>query len=306
MFRIQVTLLMREGIKYMKKCPRCGKENIDEAQFCIWCREELSVKKIKKQDKSIIVASVIIGLAVIIMAGAGYKILSVTQPKYDQYDEVGEFDSAGYAVVGKETDADASENYMVYGLINRDGEEILPCEYASIDSSVDHYGYRRISKLPYPFGYTEEYVGVISPDGNIMISEDYPVISNIDGSGYYIAKEAETNMWGIVNENFAWIQEPDYSWISSIRDDNGDVVEVDGSYMLAAGYDFQESHGAGIINMYGETIVPMEYYDIIPSLKGGKVVVIDSDGYYGAIDLQGNIAVPCEYIDIEDVYELLK
>lgn len=113
-------------------------------------------------------------------------------------------------------------------------------------------------------------------------------------------------MWGIVNENFARIQEPDYSWISSIRDDNGDVVEVDGNYMLAAGYDFQESHGAGIINMYGETIVPMEYYDIIPSLKGGKVVVIDSDGYYGAIDLQGNIAVPCEYIDIEDVYELLK
>lgn len=25
----------------MKKCPRCGKENIDEARFCIWCREEL-------------------------------------------------------------------------------------------------------------------------------------------------------------------------------------------------------------------------------------------------------------------------
>lgn len=287
----------------MKKCPRCGKENIDEARFCIWCREELPVKKTKK---GVIIASIAIGFAAVVIVGGGYKMLSGTRSADDQYDEVGEFDSAGYAVVEKETDADASENYMVYGLINEDGEEILPCEYASIDSSMDHYGYRRISKLPYPFDYTEEYFGVISLDGNIMISEDYPVISNIGDSGYYIAKENGTNMWGIINENFEWIKESNYSWINVIRDDYGDAVEIDGSYMLVAGYDFQEGHAAGIINMYGEMIVPMEYYDILPSLNGGCVVVTDQNGYYGAIDLKGNIVIPCEYVDIEDVYELLR
>lgn len=292
----------------MKKCPRCGKENVDDARFCTWCREELPVKKIKKQEKSVIIASVVIGLAVVVIAGAGYKILSGTCSIYERYDEVGEFDSSGYAVVGKETDADASENYMVYGLVNEDGKEILPCEYASIDDSVDYYGYRRIYKLPYPFDYTEEYLGVVSPDGNVMISDDYGVISNIGDSGYYIAKETGTNMWGIINDNFEWIQEPNYSWISSIKDDNGFEVEVDGSYILAAGYDFQEGHTAGIINMYGEIVVPMEYYDIMPWLSGENenIIVIDQDGYYGAIDLKGNVVIPCEYVDIEDVYELLK
>ena len=296
-------VVKNQGDKCMKKCPRCGKENVDEARFCTWCRAELPVKKTKKQEKSVIIASVAIGLAVVVITGVGYKMLLGTRPVYDQYDEVGEFDSAGYAVVGKETDSDASENYMVYGLINKDGEEILPCEYASIDSSMDHYGYRRISKLPYPFDYTEEYLGVINLDGNIMISEDYPVISNIGDSGYYIAKENGANMWGIIDENFEWIQEPNYSWINAIRDDYGDEVEIDGSYMLVAGYDFQEGHTAGIINMYGEMVVPMEYYDIMPSLNGGKVVVVDQDGYYGAIDLKGNVVIPCEYVDIEDVYE---
>jgi predicted nucleic acid-binding Zn ribbon protein len=296
------------GIKYMKTCPRCGKENMDEAKFCIWCREELSVNKAKKQNKSIIIAWVAIGFAVVVIVGVGYNILSGTRPNYDQYDEIGEFDSSGYAVVGKETDSDASENYMVYGLINKEGKEILPCEYASIDNSMDYYGYRRISKLPYPFDYTEEYSGVVSPDGNVMISEDCAVISNIGDSGYYIAKETETNMWGIIDDNFEWIQEPDYSWISSIKNDYGYEVEVDGSYVLVAGYDFQEEHVAGIINMYGEMVVPMEYYDIMPWLNGENenLVVIDQDGYYGAIDLRGNIVIPCEYVDIEDVYELLK
>ena len=33
----------------MKKCPKCGKENIDEARFCTWCRAELPVISEKKK-----------------------------------------------------------------------------------------------------------------------------------------------------------------------------------------------------------------------------------------------------------------
>ena len=34
----------------MKKCPKCGKENIDEARFCTWCRAELPVILEKKKN----------------------------------------------------------------------------------------------------------------------------------------------------------------------------------------------------------------------------------------------------------------
>ena len=36
----------------MKKCAKCGKENIDEARFCTWCRAELPVTVEKKKNNS--------------------------------------------------------------------------------------------------------------------------------------------------------------------------------------------------------------------------------------------------------------
>lgn len=42
----------------------------------------------------------------------------------------------------------------------------------------------------------------------------------------------------------------------------------------------------------GETIVPMEYCDI-NSQWNESLVVENSEGYYGAIDLEGNLEVPC-------------
>ena len=46
----------------MKKCPKCGRENVDEANFCTWCRTELP-KERKKYGKGIVIAScVIIGI----------------------------------------------------------------------------------------------------------------------------------------------------------------------------------------------------------------------------------------------------
>lgn len=329
----------------MKKCPKCGRENVDEANFCTWCRTELT-KERKKYGKGIIIASsVVIGIA--FMVGITYKILPRLFADQDgdmetifisgndeklyptkfmndehkwgyknenneivvgcQYDEANDFDNSGYAVVGKETDSDASANYMVYGLINAEGEEIIACENNSIENSVDHYGYRKVSRLPYPFYYDGEYWGVIDSGGSIMISKKYREICNIGNSGYYIAQEAESNMWGIINSGFEWICEPKYSWISLIYDENEDVVEtVDEIYMMVAGCDFQEGHAAGIMNMYGEMVVPLEYYDIFPELKGGCLIVENQEGYYGAIDLDGNTVVSCKYIDIDDVYNAQK
>ena len=49
----------------MKKCPKCGKENIDEAKFCTWCRAELPViLEKKKNDPGRIIAIVILILAI--------------------------------------------------------------------------------------------------------------------------------------------------------------------------------------------------------------------------------------------------
>lgn len=138
-------------------------------------------------------------------------------------------------------------------------------------------------------------------NGNIMMSPEYSSIYNIGDSGYFIACEAETGMYGIIDENYEWICEAEYSGIYKVWEDSTDnLVKVNGEYLLIAEYDFQEGHGAEIINEYGETIVPMEYYDINSQCGMNRLVVENYEGYYGAIDLEGNLEVPCQYDALGD------
>ena len=349
----------------MKKCPNCGKENIDEAKFCTWCRYGFPVTvENKTNNKGKKIALGILVIAICACLGGVYMLLengknensqkqkiaqnseSVQQDKSSQEDESAEtdeaaesisgeylapfmnsdskwgyinqdgevvieckydsasgFDKDGYAVVGMETDSDASEYYTIYGLINSKGEEIISPDYSYINDSIantcDNYGYRTISRLPYPFYYEEEYWGVIDNNGNIMISPEYSRISNIGDSGYYIASDAETGMYVIIDEDYEWVCEPEYSWIINTWEKSTEnVAKVDGEYALIAKYDFQEGHGAKIINEYGDTIVPMDYYDIEWVVGNNRIIVENDEGYYGAIDMHGEVQIPCQYDEI--------
>ena len=342
----------------MKKCPKCGKENIDEARFCTWCRAELPVILEKKKNNLGRIIAIVILIAAICACLVGVFMLfknensgsdhgeEIAQKEGSsqadngipaekkssgvyvapfmnnegkwgyintdgdvviecKYDSAFEFDQDGYAVVGMQTDSDASEYYTIYGLVNTEGEEIIPLDYSYINSSIgstcDNYGYRTITRLPYPFDYEEQYSGVMDKNGNIMMSPEYSNISNIGDSGYYVACEAETGMYGIIDENYEWICESEYSGIYKVWNGSTDnLAKVNEEYLLIAVYDFQEGYGAEIINEYGGIIVPMEYYDINALCGMNRLIVENSEGYYGAIDLNGNLEIPCQYDELGD------
>lgn len=350
----------------MKKCPNCGKENIDEAKFCTWCRYGFPVTvENKTNNKGKKIALGILVIAICACLGGVYMLLesgkntntqkqeiaqNTENPQKNEsvqedesaetgeateetisgeylapfmnsdskwgyinqdgevvieckYDEARGFDKDGYAIVGMETDSDASEYYTIYGLINTKGEEIIPLDYSCINCSIgaisDNYGYRALSRLPYPFDYDNEYSGVMDKNGNIMMSPEYREIDNIGDSGYYIACDAETGMYGIIDEDYEWVCEPEYSWIINTWEKSTEnVAKVDGEYALIAKYDFQEGHGAKIINEYGDTIVPMDYYDIEWVVGNDRTIVENDEGYYGVIDLHGEVQIPCQYDEI--------
>ena len=148
----------------MKKCPKCGKENIDEARFCTWCRAELPVILEKKKNNLGRIIAIVILIAAICACLVGVfmlfkdknsgndqgeaiaqkeenkqvdKDISAEKKSSDvyvapfmnnegkwgyintdgdvviecKYDSAFEFDRDGYAVVGMQTDSDASEYY---------------------------------------------------------------------------------------------------------------------------------------------------------------------------------------------------
>ena len=59
----------------MKKCPKCGKENIDEARFCTWCRAELPVISEKKKNDLGRIIAIVILISVICACLAGVFML---------------------------------------------------------------------------------------------------------------------------------------------------------------------------------------------------------------------------------------
>lgn len=342
----------------MKKCSKCGKENIDEARFCTWCRAELPVTVEKKKNDTGRILAIVILIVAICACLVGVFMLfkdensgnnqgeniaqkeGSSQADNDipaekkisgvylapfmneegkwgyintdgevviecKYDLAYEFDEEGYAVVGMETDSDASEYYTICGLINAKGEEIIPLDYnyinSSIDSFCDSYGYRTITRLPYPLDYDDQYTGVIDKNGNIMISPVYSNISNIGDSGYYVACDAETGLCGIIDEDYKWICDPVYSNIYKVWDSlTGNLAKMNAEYLLIADYNLGGEQENLILNTYGEIIVAMENYDIHSELGMTRLVVSNNEGYYGAIDLSGNFQIPCQYDQLGD------
>lgn len=57
-------MLLQER-KRMKKCPNCGKENIDEAKFCIWCSAGVSIDEKKRINVKTLILKIMFGIAAV-------------------------------------------------------------------------------------------------------------------------------------------------------------------------------------------------------------------------------------------------
>ena len=311
----------------MKKCSKCGKENIDEARFCTWCRAELPVTVEKKKNDTGRILAIVILIVAICACLVGVFMLfkdensgnnqgeniaqkeGSSQADNDipaekkisgvylapfmneegkwgyintdgevviecKYDLAYEFDEEGYAVVGMETDSDASEYYTICGLINAKGEEIIPLDYnyinSSIDSFCDSYGYRTITRLPYPLDYDDQYTGVIDKNGNIMISPVYSNISNIGDSGYYVACDAETGLCGIIDEDYkgkdlllVGVLKGSVVFISELLKRLHNPCEID--FMAISTYG-KESKSSGVVKILK---------DLDRSIEGKEVLIVE-------------------------------
>ena len=122
----------------MKKCPNCGKENIDEAKFYIWCSAGFSIDEKKRINVKTLILKIMFGIAAV----AVYICLGVFLIKFLN----------GESKIGNVSVADGGE-YLApfmndesqWGYINMDGEVIIECKY-DYASSFDKDGYAVVGK----------------------------------------------------------------------------------------------------------------------------------------------------------------
>lgn len=294
------------------KCPKCGSEMYDYDAYCGKCGARLSPSRRRPggtPGRNLLYATVTVLALAAVGKGASMILQKISKSsthylatylsqrdgnKWGYIDEMGnvqidavydwvdDFDpDFGVAVVCVQGYEDTTQ----YGLINTKGEEIIPCQYNYI-GSVDKCGWMSLEEAD----GEEYYFGIGNVEGDIYISSEYRYTMNIADSGLFIAANAD-DKYGVLDCDQNWVIQPAYDSLFAITNEDWDVEQVDGKYVLAASLNGQ----SGIVNTDEEVVVPFRYSEIDISSQNGQIKVADKDWNYGKITLDGEEVIPCQY-----------
>ena len=294
------------------KCPKCGSEMYDYDAYCGKCGARLSPSRRRPggtPGRNLLYVIVTVLALSAVGKGASMILQKISKSsthylatylsqrdgnKWGYIDEMGnvqidavydwvdDFDpDFGVAVVCVQGYEDTTQ----YGLINTKGEEIIPCQYNYI-CSVNKCGWMLLEEAD----GEEYYFGIGNVEGDIYISSEYRYIMNIADSGLFIAANAD-DKYGVLDCDQNWVIQPAYDSLFAITNEDWDVEQVDGKYVLAASLNGQ----SGIVNTDEEVVVPFRYSEIDISSQNGQIKVADKDWNYGKITLDGEEVIPCQY-----------
>ncbi len=199
------------------------------------------------------------------------------------YDDIPYFDSSGIAVVSKGKSNDGENPKLgLYGIINKDFQEIIPFKYNYIESVEEH---------PYLYFFN------IGGDNEFSSADLYPI----------------SGKWGVIN-NKGKILIPaifDKLKLLKLYDKTKPIY-----FVANRGIDFDKllPGNCGLIDIMGNEIIPFEYQEILPSVddllivnKSGELYINRDDfrysfislGKWGVIDLTNKIKIPIVYDEID-------
>jgi len=168
-----------------------------------------------------------------------------------------------------------------YGLIDKKGKEILPCEYDDISYLGD--GFYKVLKqtVEDETKYCNREYGLIDIEGKEIMPCEYETISYL-GNSFFSCKRKSAN-YGIVDNNGTKITEPIYSYIDKYNDSLFKVFY---------------NNRYGIINRYGKIVLPIEYEWI--DIFSDDFIRIELNGKFGYINSALRVVIPCKYDGITD------
>ena len=196
-----------------------------------------------------------------------------------------------------------------YGLINMDGNEVLPCEYEEITALQGVEGALIVLK--------DGNYGIVNDEGNILIPAEYTEIQAVgeETSQGFIVRNAD-GKYGIVDTSNGQVLATNYDGISKIH--QGDyyvvtegekqkVVRKDGTEVLNGDYDeivailknpengiiYKDADKYGIMKLSGEKTINASYDDLQESKTG--IFIARTGENYGIIDLGGETKVEFKY-----------
>lgn len=201
---------------------------------------------------------------------------------------------------------------------DRFSSDDMPNSISSIFNSSEH---KQLSESLFLLEEATGY-GIIDSAGHIILQPIYCWINDFSEGIAYIGID-ETSVGGVDEQGKILFQlQPEYSnaiygefhhGISMITysispiSEKFCIIDTHGEYVLPLEYNYMsswtiegysivehENGSCGIINDYGKFVVELGEYDTIASYSNGYYPA-SQNGFYGYIDIQGNIVIPFEY-----------
>ncbi|EHK2407050.1 WG repeat-containing protein [Clostridium perfringens] len=224
-----------------------------------------------------------------------------------RYDEIIKDIGEGYILVKKN---------KMYGLLNAEGNEIIPCEYTSIGEINE--GFIPVSK--------GNLCGALNEKGEIIVPIEYFYVGSMN-EGVAPARLDESGI-GFLNKDGSWAIMPDFDGVTSMnngvafsrKDNKHIIIDKDGKE-LETKINFEnkvsingfsdsglavvdildgESKYMSIINTKGEEIKNLEKkdYSALEIYPSGLIVSVNQEGKKGLLKEDGSVILEEEYNDI--------
>ena len=188
---------------------------------------------------------------------------------------VGSFDYALCHDGFREGFAAVSKGLNRFGIIDTNGRELLPCEYAATSSFSE--GLAAVCK--------DTLYGYVDTSGNLVIPYAYDEAGSFNGG------------------------------LAGVRKDGADLfIDKRGNVVFSTEYDTELNFGEGLacvsdsslkygfIDATGKVAIPFAFFSA-SNFKEGLARVADSGNKYGYIDKSGAIVIPCEYSSADNFNE---
>lgn len=170
-----------------------------------------------------------------------------------------------------------------YGIINFEGQEVLPCEYDEITALkgvTSNFLVKKDGKL-----------GLVNEKGQTIINTEYKNILTLK-EGYkseYVIVNAE-NKYGVISTSGTILIEPTYEGVKYLGSSSLFAVKQDNTWKLM---DTEEK----------KIIIDGGYKDIVEA-KSENIVVVNNDGKYGVVSKENEEKIKPQYEDLKYAFSI--
>jgi hypothetical protein len=190
------------------------------------------------------------------------------------YSHIMDYENGFYEPYQKQADGN-----LLFGLLSKDGKELLPCEY-------DMIRYNSVDKLIFVKNKNDK-EGLYDYTLKPILKEEYNSIEGWEaGDKSKLLEISKDGKQGLATKTGKIITSSEYTSISFM------------DYGANSYYEISKDKKKGILDLTGKEIIPPQYNSIFPEFEGGcPFLSVEKDGKFGWIDKTGKVLLPLIYIE---------